>query len=213
MREFETGANRDDDHNKVDYEGSLSPLVLHRYAGYIKSKRKIEDGTIRLDDNWKKGFPIESYMKSKWRHFMATWLHYSKRSDLSGCKGIEESLCAELFNTMGMLHEILKGKTTNSSPDLVFYPHYCFDCHRPFLSKDELSRCPYCNGVETVNHKRQCYGEEMECLECTNAKPESTENPVEKLDKSRSVIPSSGHTPVLGISAGIATTTEKEGQK
>ena len=108
MRTFDTGANRDDDRDKVDYEGSLSPLVLHRYAKYIKSKRKIEDGSIRSDDNWQKGMPKDSYMKSKWRHFMDTWLHHRQYAHLANTDDIEESLCAELFNTMGMLFEILK---------------------------------------------------------------------------------------------------------
>jgi len=35
MRKFKSGALRDDDEDKIDYEGFLSPIVLERYAQYI----------------------------------------------------------------------------------------------------------------------------------------------------------------------------------
>jgi len=110
MRQFDTGATRNDDSNQLDYEGFLSPLVLIRYAEYMHKNRLQSDGNMRESDNWQKGIPIEQYMKSKFRHFMETWrLH---RQELNGefpkKEDIEESLCAELFNTMGMLHELLR---------------------------------------------------------------------------------------------------------
>ena len=109
MRVFKTGAVRDTSVNKLDYEACLSPLVLKRYAEYVRSCRVQPDGNIRADDNWQKGFGLSVWMKSKWRHFMATWYWY--RGGLCSPRGdIEVSLCAELFNTMGMLHEILKEK-------------------------------------------------------------------------------------------------------
>lgn len=111
MRQFETGATRDDDEDKFDYEGFLSPLVLIRYGQYMQKHRKQADGKLRDSDNWQKGIPIKQYMKSKWRHFMATWIaHRFSGVDDLGYEEMEESLCAELFNTMGMLHEILKGE-------------------------------------------------------------------------------------------------------
>jgi len=107
MREFETGATRDNDKDKLDYDGFLCPFVLERYAEYLHKHRTQADGKMRASDNWKKGIPIKVYMKSKWRHFMRTWgLLYLKWQP----EELEESLCAELFNTMGMLHEVLKGK-------------------------------------------------------------------------------------------------------
>ncbi len=116
MRQFETGATRNDDTDKYDYEGFLSPLVLERYAEYMHDNRKQADGKMRDSDNWQKGIPIEQYMKSKFRHFMSTWrLHRDKLATNSTNSlfilfkaELEESLCAELFNTMGMLHELLK---------------------------------------------------------------------------------------------------------
>ena len=106
MRTFETGATRDDDDGKLDYEGFLSPVVLRRYAEYMHKNRVQADGTMRAADNWQKGIPIEQYMKSKWRHFMETWRLW--RGGAVDDVAIAESLCAELFNTMGMLHEVLK---------------------------------------------------------------------------------------------------------
>jgi hypothetical protein len=105
MRQFETGATRDDEDNKLDYGGFLSPLVLLRYAQYMHKCRIQADGKLRASDNWKKGIPLEAYMKSKWRHFMDTWM-YSQTGGTPEQR--EEALCAELFNTMGMLHELLK---------------------------------------------------------------------------------------------------------
>lgn len=113
IRTFETGATRDTDKDKFDYEGFLSPLVLERYAQYMHQHRKQSDGEMRASDNWQKGIPIAQYMKSKWRHLIATWKAY-RTGD--GYQEIEDSLCAELFNTSGMLHEILKER--ENKPEL-----------------------------------------------------------------------------------------------
>ena len=117
MREFDTGATRDDDKNKYDYDGFLSPLVLNRYAEYMHKHRIQADGELRDSDNWQNGIPIIQYMKSKWRHFMETWrLHrLAVKNDPPTDYSVEltESLCAELFNTMGMLHEIMKGNNND----------------------------------------------------------------------------------------------------
>ena len=106
MRTFGSGAVRDTSIDKLDYEACLSPLVLKRYAEYVKSCRVQPDGNIRADDNWQKGFGLSVWMKSKWRHLIETWLCY--RNPEHG--DIETSLCAEFFNTHGMLHEILANK-------------------------------------------------------------------------------------------------------
>ena len=114
IRTFDTGATRDDDTNKLDYEGFLSPLVLIRYAEYMHKNRLQSNGKLRDSDNWQKGIPIEQYMKSKFRHFMSTWELYREMINPESYLGeelyeeLEESLCAELFNTMGMLHELLR---------------------------------------------------------------------------------------------------------
>jgi hypothetical protein len=107
VRTFDTGATRDTDAGKLDYEGFLSPLVLRRYAEYMHKHRIQADGTERASDNWQKGIPYDAYMKSKWRHFMDTWtMHRLPR--YSHDDALAESLCAEIFNSMGYLHELLK---------------------------------------------------------------------------------------------------------
>jgi hypothetical protein len=102
MKEFETGAYRDANDDKLDYEGFLSPLVLERYAQYMHKNRRQSNGEWRASDNWQLGIPLESYMKSLWRHFMAVWKGHRK-GEYS-----EDDLCAIIFNASGMLHERLR---------------------------------------------------------------------------------------------------------
>lgn len=110
IRTFDTGATRDTDAGKYDYEGFLSPLVIERYAEYMHRHRKQSDGAIRDSDNWQKGMPREQYMKSMWRHFMDVWmLHRGNAAFTDGKEiDIDEALCAVLFNVMGYLHEEMK---------------------------------------------------------------------------------------------------------
>ena len=105
MRTFETGATRDSDDSKFDYEGFLSPLVLERFGRYMHQHRIQADGTLRNSDNWQKGIPPDAYMKSAWRHFVDWWCEHRYFTDYDV---IEEALCALLFNVQGYLHEILK---------------------------------------------------------------------------------------------------------
>lgn len=105
MRMFETGAVRDDDAEKLDYEGFLSPLVLRAFARYMHRHRRMPEGHLRASDNWQAGIPLESFMKSAWRHFMAWWtIHRGHGADES----IEDAICGLLFNAMGYLHELEK---------------------------------------------------------------------------------------------------------
>ena len=105
MRTFKTGATRDSDENKLDFEGFLSPLVLERFAEYMHAHRKQNDGKLRDSDNWQKGIPRDAYMKSMWRHFFDVWkLHRGLKCQYD----MKMALCALLFNVQGMLHEELK---------------------------------------------------------------------------------------------------------
>lgn len=105
MRTFETGATRDDDADKLDFDGFLDPVVIFRYANYLHKHRRQADGKMRESDNWKKGMSVDVYMKSMWRHFMDVWyFHYHP----SGQDAIEEALCALMFNVMGYLYEEIK---------------------------------------------------------------------------------------------------------
>jgi len=107
MRNFKTGATRNNNEDKLDFEGFFSPLVMERYAEYMHENRKQADGKYRDSDNWQKGIPLTSYMKSMWRHFMDVWkLHRG----LTAKESLETALCALMFNVMGYLHVILKDK-------------------------------------------------------------------------------------------------------
>ena len=111
VRCFESGATRDTDDGKFDYEGFLSPQVIERYGAYMHSHRKQSDGQLRDSDNWQKGIPFTVYMKSAWRHFYDWWhCHRQSQKNPDGYdySFLEESLCAVLFNTMGYLHELMK---------------------------------------------------------------------------------------------------------
>ena len=105
MREFPTGATRDDDALKSDYEGFLSPLVIRRFGEYMTKHRSHADGKVRASDNWQKGNPLPEYMKSMWRHFQDGWECHRRGDDKTAQ---EESLCALYFNVQGYLHELLK---------------------------------------------------------------------------------------------------------
>ena len=111
VRTFDTGATRDTEEGKLDFEGFLSPVVLERYAEYMHRHRIQPDGHLRDSDNWQKGMPLDCYIKSAWRHFFDWWkLHRGlKATDENGNPvTIEEMLCALLFNVQGYLHELKK---------------------------------------------------------------------------------------------------------
>ena len=109
-RTFDTGATRDLDEDKLDFEGFLSPLVLEEFAKYMHTKRKMPDGSMRDSDNWQKGIPIDAYMKSMFRHFFAVWRSYRRGNLDEGYDyaPLVEELLALNFNVQGMTHEILK---------------------------------------------------------------------------------------------------------
>lgn len=105
IRKFETGATRDSDVNKLDYEGFLSPAVLTVYAEYMNKNRVQSDGSLRDSDNWQKGIPIPQYVKSLFRHFMDVW-RWNRNLPIRDT--IANALCGVMFNSMGMLYELLK---------------------------------------------------------------------------------------------------------
>ncbi len=110
MRTFATGATRDLDADKLDYEGFLSPLVLERYARYMHQHRKTAAG-LRDSDNWQGGMPRRVYAKSFLRHAIDVWmLHRGIPREVT----MEEALCAVLFNAMGYLHEVILGREVDA---------------------------------------------------------------------------------------------------
>lgn len=109
VRQFDTGATRDTDNGKLDYEGFISAPVWERFARYMHTNRTLPDGSLRDSDNWQKGIPTDAYMKSGFRHFMDWWLLHRGYSARPGVD-LEEALCAVIFNAQGYLHEILKAQ-------------------------------------------------------------------------------------------------------
>ena len=104
MRTFDTGATRDNDQGKLDFEGFFSPLVLEEYAEYMNKHRKQSDGQLRDSDNWQKGIPLTVYMKSLWRHFFDLW---KEHRGIPTQEGRIEALMGCLFNVMGYAHQYL----------------------------------------------------------------------------------------------------------
>jgi len=116
MRTFETGATRDSDKGKLDYEGFFSPLVLQRRARYMHRHRTQKDGQLRDSDNWQKGIDVDAYMKSLLRHSIDLWLIHRGYA-VVGTEGesMEELLCAVGFNSDGYLFELLTQKESNNA--------------------------------------------------------------------------------------------------
>jgi gentisate 1,2-dioxygenase len=111
VRTFSTGATRDTEEEKLDYEAFLSPTALRIYASYLHLHRRQSDGTLRSGDNWQKGIPIEVYQKSRWRHHMDAWLWHRAGSKYQGDLDDRfEALGGILFNTMGEMHELAKAE-------------------------------------------------------------------------------------------------------
>jgi hypothetical protein len=107
FRTFATGATRNLDDSKYDFEGFLSPAVIERFGKYMHKHRVQADGSLRDSDNWQKGIPLNAYMKSGFRHFHDWW---KQHRGYPGTDTLEDSLCALIFNANGYLHEILKQK-------------------------------------------------------------------------------------------------------
>jgi len=105
IRQFKTGANRDTEEGKLDYEGFFSPLVLKRRAEYMQKHRFQSNGVVRDSDNWQKGMDKDVYIKSLTRHFMDLWLEHRGHKSR---EGIEDALTGIMFNAEGYLFEQLK---------------------------------------------------------------------------------------------------------
>lgn len=102
IRTFASGANRDTDSGKLDYEGFIDPTVFRRFAEYMHKNRYMRDGSIRASDNWQAGFPRAQTMKSLIRHTWEQWMDWRTLQQLN-----EEALCAIIFNAQALLRESL----------------------------------------------------------------------------------------------------------
>jgi len=109
MREFKTGATRDIEEGKLDYEGFFHPLVLKEFAKYMEKHRHTANGD-RDSDNWQNGFGDKHYdvcMKSLLRHVMDLWLEHR---GFKSRDGIENALMGTMFNVMAYAYKFYKEK-------------------------------------------------------------------------------------------------------
>jgi hypothetical protein len=116
MRVFETGATRDVDTSKPDYEGFISPLVTKRFGAYMHGHRQQADGVLRASDNWQRGIPPVTYVKSLVRHMEDVRLIWDGFGDEAVERDFEQALCAVLFNAQGLLFELLMARRDSPRP-------------------------------------------------------------------------------------------------
>jgi hypothetical protein len=111
MRHFESGAVRDLDDGKFDFEGYLSPNVLTEFARYMHKHGETAEGR-RDSDNWQKGFGQDVLMKSLLRHVMDLWMlhrgYNQERPENDEPVEWSEALGGALFNLMALWHERLQ---------------------------------------------------------------------------------------------------------
>lgn len=116
MRKYTTGATRNDDKERPEFGGFLSPIVVRRFGEYMHKNRLQKDGTLRASDNWKKGMARRDYFESLFRHFIDVWEEITNDKDQETTLNYEddrilqEALCAILFNAQGLLREVLLGR-------------------------------------------------------------------------------------------------------
>lgn len=112
--EFGNGATRSTDVGKIDYEGHISPRVLTIYGEYMNEHRVQRDGKLRGSDNWQEGIPLHRYAKSLIRHvheFHCMWRGETVINvDNNKPFTFRTVLCAIMFNVMGLLFEMSRGK-------------------------------------------------------------------------------------------------------
>lgn len=110
IRMFGTGATRDTNTGKLDYEAFNNPLVDKRYAKYLHKHRKQSDGQMRDGDNWQKLFGehhTDVCIKSLCRHIVDARLAHR---DYQNEQPLEDSLCAIIFNAKAYLLKLLLDK-------------------------------------------------------------------------------------------------------
>ena len=106
MRAFGTGATRNVE-TDPDLHGFTSPLALAMFARYMHTNRTQADGTLRDSDNWKKGIPLDSYIRSMRRHLQDLTLHHDGYPDCAR-EDLYAALSGLFFNVQGYMHEIAK---------------------------------------------------------------------------------------------------------
>ena len=114
MREFETGATRNNDQERVDWVKMLSLPAMFEYARYMSRHRLQTDGKLREFDNWKGadkkgGFPLDEVVESLMRHTLDLAALQNGDVPMRPCD-TREACCAIIFNAMAYLHTILSAR-------------------------------------------------------------------------------------------------------
>jgi hypothetical protein len=129
IRTNTTGATRDSAEGKNCYEGFLSPLVLESFGDYMTEHRRQSDGSLRAPDNWQKGMPLAWYRDSLIRHVFTAWslwrgwpVREEKIGGVMRQPTLIETLNGILFNTMGMMHELLKARMVEGQGPVAVKP-------------------------------------------------------------------------------------------
>ena len=111
MRHFDSGAIRDSDADKLDFEGYLSPNVLMEFARYMHRHGQTAEGQ-RASDNWQNGFGEDVVMKSLLRHVMDLWMlhrgYSQERFETGDPVKWADALGGAMFNIMALWHERLQ---------------------------------------------------------------------------------------------------------
>ena len=122
IRHFESGATRNIDTGKFDYEGFLNPEVLYAFGQYMHEHRHQRDGSLRDSDNWQKGIPFRVYVKSLVRHVIDLWRmergYRVINPDTMQPHTQQELCCAIVFNAFGYLKELVDPSRINALPGL-----------------------------------------------------------------------------------------------
>jgi hypothetical protein len=106
---FASGAYRDSDADKVDFESHLSPYAEEVAARYMHEHRLLPDGSRRAPDNWKMGISLDSYIKSLSRHWQDLQRLHRGLPSRNG-DDLFAAVGAIQFNINGYAHEIEKAR-------------------------------------------------------------------------------------------------------
>lgn len=115
MRTFPSGATRDAEEGKLDFEGSLSPEVLWEFVAYMQRHSVMADGSWRPADNWKKGWDRSVSLKSLLRHVWDLWLLHRGNVVVRPEDGhevsIDDALGGAMFGVMSYWLQLLKERS------------------------------------------------------------------------------------------------------
>lgn len=110
LRQFSSGAIRDNNENKPNYAGFTSPLILKAFGNYMQKHQILPDGSKRNADNWK-GLFGENHMQvcyeCKCRHDHDLALYMDGYGDWAR-DNLLDVLCAIKFNVDAMIYKIMK---------------------------------------------------------------------------------------------------------